>query len=241
MAGCTTGTGFSILKPGTWFQGRAAAAVVKEEKKQTTLEDSAVDQAQREVEKTGLALKSAPASRAVEVATRTNENAAALLNQRKPLSADSLAELRGTVEGLLSDLADVRKAAESQQTAAEGAQRALSRDLETTRTALKALASKRDEEAAKNLQLANELRNQVFMKWAGVTCSAVFALAAFAYRMNLGNLQTGVANGLAHLQHKYGTTDEDVATVKHEIDTVTGGGQQKAIFGLVTSALRAKS
>lgn len=242
VAGCTTVTGgFSILKPGTWFQGRAAAAVVKEENKQATQEDKAVDAAQTEVMKTGLALKTAPASRPVEVATRTNANAAALLNQRKPVSAATMAEINEVVTGLLSESAEARNAAESKQTAAEGQLRELSRDLEATRAKLIELHAKRDKEAAENLALANELRNQVFLKWAGFTCSALMAAAAFAYRMNLGNLQTGVANGLAHLQHKYGSTDEDVAAVKTEIDTLTGKGQQKAIFGLVTTALYSKS
>ena len=46
--------------------------------------------------------------------------------------------------------------------------------------------------------------------------------------------------GLAKLQAKYGTSDEDVRELKHSLDTVTGAGQQKALFSIVAKNLASK-
>ncbi|AHF91613.1 hypothetical protein OPIT5_16735 [Opitutaceae bacterium TAV5] len=237
LAGCVSGHQSSLWKPWTWGQGAAAARLEKAESKQATEEAALVDAAQVETVKTQAALLRAEDSRPVEVARRTNDNAVSLLNQRKPISAAAQAEAMDIVRGLLSEETAKREAAEQRQLAAESDNLKLSRDLEATRKALGELSAEAKAEAAKNLELANELRRRTWYAWAGGIVSAVLTVAAIAYRLNLGRLQTGVGNALASLQSRYGTSDEDVKAIRAEIDAMAGLATQKGIAGALGKAL----
>ncbi|RRJ97887.1 hypothetical protein Ga0100231_005385 [Opitutaceae bacterium TAV4] len=237
FTGCVSGHQSSIWKPWTWGQGTAAAAIEKAETRQATQADALIDAAQVETVKTQAALAAAPESRPVEVARRTSGNAAALLNQRKPISAAAHADALETVRGLLSEETAARETAEQRQRSAEGENARLSRELEDTRKSLEGLHTAAKAEAQRNLELANELRRRTWVAWAGGIASAVLAAAAIAYRLNLGHLQTGVGNALASLQTRYGTSDEDVTAIRSEIDAMASQSMQRGIAAAVGKAL----
>jgi len=233
FTGCSSTGGFNPLR--SWF-GRKAAAEQKAEVKAGVLEDKTVDAAQVEVVKTGIALEAAPPSRPVEVAKRTNDNAEALLNQRKPLNAATLAEVKTTVAGLLSVETAKREAAEKAQLATEKQNQTLSQELEQTRADLKELAKARAVEAANNLELANQLRWANIVKYAGIAASTLLSLAVIAYRLNIGRLQTGAAEVLAKLQASH---PEAATTARSALDAILHTGEQrgvaKAFFNLTQS------
>ena len=242
LAGCVNAANTTrSWNPLDWLFGRKAAAVATTEAKQTTTETALVHAAQLEVVKTGEALAVAneenPESRPVAVARRTNANAAALLNQREPLALAEQQAALDTVRGLLSQETTRRESAERAQQEAEGSARKLSAELGELRTRLEALRGEQAQEAADNLLLANKLRAATIWKWTSTVGAAALGLLALAYRLNLGNLQTGVGEALGHFQKKYGTGDEDLKTMKAAIDALVNKGQQTAISKGVAAIL----
>lgn len=243
LAGCTTAAGTRrSLNPLDWLFGRKATAVATTEAKQDTAATEIVHAAQLEVLKTGAALAAAreenPQSRPVEVAQRTNGNAAALLAQQDPLSmAEQQAALQ-TVRGLLSTEVAAREKAEQAQAAAEGHAAKLSEQLADLRTRLEALRGEAVAEAADNLKLANQLRAATIWKWTSTGGAMLLGVLALAYRYNLGNLQTGVGQALGRFQAKYGTKDDDLLAMQHAIDALTGKAQQNAISTVANSILK---
>lgn len=223
VAGCATSGGVVQSFWSSIF-GRKAAAVQKAEAKQGTLEDKAVTAAQVEVIKTGVALAAADDSLPVEVARRTNANAAALLNQREALSVAVQDDAVATAKGLLARA----EAAERSQQATEATNRTMSAQLASVRAELKKLATERDEEARKNLTLANELRSATVVKWAGVAGSTLLGLLAIAYRLNIGRLQTAAGEVLAHVQEKHGKDAADAA--RSVAGVVLHTGEQKGVY-----------
>ena len=151
LSGCTAPAGWSLLRPGSWFQGMAAAKVEKIEAKQSQLEGDAVKLAQVEVLKTGVLLEAAktenPQSNPVKQAARTNENAAQILNQREPLAANVVKDAIQVARDLLSDETKRRQAAEDAQASAERHINAVSRELAEVSAALKAQTAKAQAEA----------------------------------------------------------------------------------------------
>lgn len=232
LTGCASKPSGGLLG---WVFGRKAAAVAKVENKVAALEDNLVDGAQVEVAKTGLALQAATPSRPVEVAQRTNANAAALLNQRKPLNAATLAEITELVGGLLSEETAKRDAAEAGQRQAEGRNGELSRELEAVRGELKELGKQRDAEAANNLALANELRWKTIVAYSGVALSTLLGLAAFAYKANLGNFRGATAELLGTLRKKDPATAEVATTV---FDAALSKGEQNKVAQLLFNLSR---
>lgn len=233
-AGCTSTSSWNPLN--AWF-GRKANAEAKTEAKASAVEDKSVTAAQVEVVKTGVALAAAavehPESRPVQVAQRTNANAAALLNQREALSVAAHDEAVATAQGLLSAETAKREAAEKAQAQTEARNRDMGEQLEKLRGQLKQLSKERAEEAAKNLALANELRAATIWKWAGTAGSVLLGLAAVAYRLNLGRFQTGAAEVLARLKQTHG--DEVAGTARSVLDAVLHTGEQKAVFRAFTA------
>jgi ElaB/YqjD/DUF883 family membrane-anchored ribosome-binding protein len=212
----------------TWAFGRKAAKEVKLEGKAATLEDAQVDAAQVEVVKTGLALAAAPASRPVEVAKRTNSNAAALLNQRKPLNAATLADIQATVAGLLSEEVAKREAAERAQSETEKRNQGMAQELEDLRTELKGIKADRIAEAANNLAVANQLRAANIWKWTSTAASVIFAVGMLAYRANAFGLATRVAGGLVDIERQHGAGTADLA--RGALDSALDMGDKNKIF-----------
>lgn len=230
LAGCATQGGFVN---GLWSKmfGRKAEAVAKTEVKADKLEDKEVTAAHVEVVKTGILLDAAkaenPESRPVAMAARTNQNAGELLNHRDPLSVATVDEAVAVARGLISSESDARAKAERAQATAEGANRQLSEELTKTRNDLKKLSAERDEEARNNLALANELRTERVVKWAGMAGSALLGLAAIAYRLNIGRFQDAAATVLSNIQAKHGA--EAAATARTAFDTILHTGEQKGV------------
>lgn len=241
--GCTTAAGTRrSWNPLDWVFGRRAAAAATTEAKQVATSDAMVHAAQLEVAKTVAALEAArtehPESRPVEVAARTNANAAALLNQRSPLGLAELQQALDTARGLLSSEASAREAAERAQRAAEGDARKLSTELGELRARLQAMKADLAAEAETNLRLANRLRAAILWKWAGTAGALALGALALAYRYNLGNLQVGVGQALGAFQKKYGTSDEDLTAMQHSIDALVSQAQQRAISAAASAALK---
>ncbi len=233
LTGCASKPSGGLLG---WVFGRKAAAVQKAEYKVTTLEDELVDGAQVEVVKTGFLLQAAAPSRPVDLAKRTNANAAALLNQRKPLNAATLAEITELTQGLLSEETARREAAEAAQRIAEGRNGELSQELEAMRDKLKALGAERDTEAANNLAMANKLRWSNIVAYSGVALSTMLGLAAFAYKANLGNFRGATAELLGTLRKKDPATAEVATTV---FDAALSKGEQNKVAQLLFNLSRA--
>lgn len=125
IAGCTAPTGRgSRLLPWNWFAPDHAAQLDTAKEATGQAEDKLVKQAQIENEKTVEALKAAPPdNRAVQVASRTADNAKRLLD--KSVGTVTIAEwnaLHETVGQLLSENAELRTQGESTQANAEKVQ-----------------------------------------------------------------------------------------------------------------------
>lgn len=243
LGGCTSAAGTRrSYNPLDWIFGRRAAAAATTEAKQAATGEAMVHAAQLEVAKTGAALAAArtehPESRPVEVAERTNANAAALLNQRSPLSLAEMQQALDTARGLLSAEASARESAERAQAAAETSAAKLSTELGELRARLQAMKADLAAEAETNLRLANRLRAATLWKWASTAGAVLLGALALAYRYNLGNLQVGVGQALGAFQKKYGTSDEDLTAMQHSIDALVSQAQQRAISAVATAALK---
>ncbi len=188
--------------------GRKAAAVEKNDAKIATTEDSIVTDAQFEVAKTKFALAVAPASQPVEVATRTNNNAFSLLNQRSPLTLGQMQEAEETVKGLLSAEVVKREAAEAKQRASEKGYAEVSKDLAVLKVKAVSLAAAAKQEAETNMRLANDLRWTKIVAGSAIALNVGLGLLAFAYKANIGRLQEGAADVFKFLHDKdAGTAD----------------------------------
>lgn len=221
VAGCATVSGPQGIL-GRIF-GRKASAAAKAEAKATELENGVVTFAHAEVFKTSLALSAAPQSLPVDIARRTNTNALELLNQREPLAAQVAADAREIVEGLLAQKAE----AEVKQKAAEATSLGMAQKLQTIRKEALRLAKQAEAEAQRNLELANQLRWANIIKWSGIAASTIFGLLAIAYRLNIGRLQSGVANVIATVQQKHGQAAGEAA--RGAADAILHTGEQKGV------------
>lgn len=230
LSGCVSTTPWSIAKPGTWpifshakAQNAAAAAGAKG----VAQEDLVVTAAHIELVKTdsflaAFAAKN-PTNLEIGLAQRTSTNALALLNQRRPLPAVTMAETLKVSRELLAGTDLGEKA----QQKAEAGNSKLSKDLEATREKIKALEADAKEAAVKNAALADELTNERFMKWAGVGLSTILGIAAFAYRLNLGNFQAGTVDMLAKLRANHGDAAAGAAT--SALDAALSRAQQQSV------------
>lgn len=230
LPGCATQGNFVN---GLWSKmfGRKAEAVAKTEVKADKLEDREVTAAHVEVVKTGTLLAAAatehPDSRPVAMASRTNQNAADLLNHRDPLSVATIDGAVSIARGLLSAETAARAHAESAQATAEGTNRQLSEQLSQTRVELKKLSAERDAEARNNLSLANQLRTERFYKYACAAASTILGLAAIAYRLNIGRFQGAAASVLDRIKAQHGDAAAD--TARTALDTVLHTGEQRGV------------
>lgn len=233
LGGCASASKFlTKANPLNWGSGRAAKAEAKAEVKKDGLEESFVQRAQVEVVKTGAAIAVArvenPESRPVEIAERTNANAAALLNQRAPLDVATAQAALDTVKGLLSAESKAREKAERAQIVSEEGNRELSSALDSTRKELDKLKAKADAEAMNNLELARELNNERMMKYGAAGLSVALGLLSVAYRLNIGRLQSGAAEVLSRLESNHGPAA--AATARGALDATLHTGEQQGVF-----------
>ena len=233
LAGCSSAGGGNPLNA---IFGRQAAAKQATQAKADAGEDAAVQAAQVEVVKTGVALAAAekenPESRPVAVAKRTNANAAALLNQRRPLTVAELQDAITTVKGLLSENVEVRKAAEAKQGTTEKDNRALSEELGKLREKIETLTAKADAEARANLATANKLRWSNI--WAAVSTvgTVAFGVGMLLYRANAFGMATRVAGGFVDLEKKHGAETADLA--RQFFDSALDSGDKNKVFAALS-------
>lgn len=230
-AGCASTSGRKWFNPVTWFTESEARKVEKLETKRDKIEAEQIHSAALESFKTLAALEnpSLEPARKIEVGSRLAQNTFGLLNQVSPLSFGEMDEARGLVGGLLLDLAEAK---ERQQEAEQGYARA-GDELAETRGKLRDATKAAQDEAQENARLANELKTERLVKWAGWAGNGLLLIAVFAYRNNLLGLSTGLASGLAKIQKKYGAEDEDVLALKSEIDSAITPSLQNKILNKV--------
>jgi hypothetical protein len=221
----------TAINPLNWGAGRAAKAVAKAEAMNDELGETLGQAALRELFKTGFFIRSAlgthPDNRALQLAARTNDNAFGILNQRLPLSFAETDEQLKLAQDLLSDDAATRSRAEAVQTHLEGENKKLSTQLQETRAKIDKLSKERDAEAAENLALATELRNNKLIAWCSTGASILLGLATIAYRLNIGRFQTAAANVLTTVTKKHGK--EAGASARAALDAVLHTGEQKGV------------
>lgn len=210
MCGCTSNGGTRWYAPATWFSHAPASAVDNAERKEDAARDAVIKAAQKASHETAFALAAAPASRPVAVAKETNAEAVALLDQAGgPLDAATVARLRATVSGLLSENASLREAAEKQREAEQ-------RGIAEVSAAL-AKAEKQSDEAQGKLRaaydrenaLANELRSQRALLWIAGGIAALLAAGWVYAQFALGGIPMAAGKALRELR----TTRPDIAAV----------------------------
>lgn len=213
LAGCSSPrSGSTWWNPSTWFSGREGVAVEQAQVNLEARKEAVVDArndvliaAQIEVHKTGAALDLAPTDDpAVRVAARTNTNATDLLD--KALGAPEAGDL-AALRQMVTDLVAQVPAALAEQVAAEerarGASTALAQSREDLAKAQHALGAAQDRLAnafARENALANQLRNERLLKYAGAGASILLALAAWYFRSGKVALVKGVGTALADLR-----------------------------------------
>jgi hypothetical protein len=203
LAGCgTTGTNARWYNPTTWFSGSEGRAVdkaeKKEEKAQQTVErkeDAAIHAATVEVLKASVSAQSLPKSRPSEITTRFISNGMSLLQQVSPLTATENMDAISVVQGLLSEEAAKREAAEAKQAQAESNLTRVSNELTASRAALASaqadLAAKEDalrKAFDRENALANKYRNVVFGCYALIGVAVLLAGVSLYLRIGLGSV-----------------------------------------------------
>lgn len=235
LSGCASPQGITLWNPLTWTAGRAAAKVERVENRKGMIEREMLHAATLEAFKTTVALGDVnfEESQRVEVGQGLAGNTFNLLNSLSPLTFGEVSHAQDLVTGLLSGRADAVREQErlGSQFAAQGEK------LAEVRAELSKLGKEAKAEAEANLALANQLRNERLIKWAAFAGNGVLLIAVFAYRTNLLGVTTGLAKGLAGMQRKFGAGDEDLNSLKAEIDALTSVGQQAKIAARVAKYL----
>jgi ElaB/YqjD/DUF883 family membrane-anchored ribosome-binding protein len=228
LSGCVSSNGATWWNPTTWASGSAAKASEKAEKKAEVAADNAVKQAQRAAHETQEALASAPVSRPVELAIESNDAAVSLLDQSQgPLTLDERDAIKREIAGLLSENVGLREAGEKARREAREAWATASAKLDEADKNVERLRGAAAAEAAKNLALANAYRNEQLQKYASLAGSAILGLLAVAWKLNLGRVQAGLANVLAHVESKHGAEAKGAAA--GVADAILNAGDQTAV------------
>ena len=205
LTGCSStgaGSGVKWYNPATWASGSAGREAAAVGTKINAATDAAIDAAQKSSHETQEALATSPASRQVDVARISNDNAVALLDQvAGPLSSKDAAAIREKVRLLVSDLADERARGE--------ALRATDQKKDDKISSLLSDLAAQKEQSDKKLAaaferengMANELRNERWWSWfwrIAIGATALLFAAGYIYlRLTLGGLPTALGKSLA--------------------------------------------
>jgi hypothetical protein len=239
LSGCSgtgSGAGIKWYNPTTWMSGSAGRSVTDVNAKTDTAESAAIGAAQKSAHETQAALFVAPASRQVDVARMSNDNAVALLDQvAGPLTAKEMAEIREKVRLLVSDLADERARGEAMRLTDQ-------RKDDRISALLSELAAEK-EQSVKNLSaaferengLANELRNERWWSWfwrITIGAGAILAVSGYVYlRLTLGGLPTALGSSLA----KFRAADPDAADRFTRLLDIPTTPAEQAMISLIAS------
>jgi hypothetical protein len=201
LVGCA-GPNSHWYNPLSWGSHREAGAVdsaVKKEEKAAQVvdrkEDAAVHAATVEMFKASVSAQSLPKSRPSEITTRFISNGLSLLQQVSPLTATENMDAISVVQGLLSEEAVKREAAEKKQAEAESNLVRVSNELTASKAALSAAhADLSAKEAAlrqafdRENALANKYRNLTFGFYAAIAIVVILAAIALYLRIGLGSV-----------------------------------------------------
>jgi hypothetical protein len=139
----------------------------------------------------------------VSVATDSNAQAVALLDQAAgPLQAGDLEKLRKIVSGLLSENADLRKAAEAERDRERRQAAAVSTSLATAEQKSEAAGAELRKAFDRENALANELRSQRALFWIACAVAVLLALGWLYVRFALGGVPGAIGKGLSVLRAK---------------------------------------
>lgn len=137
LTGCASPAGpGSRLLPWNWFHPDANARQEKAAARVELAGERTVHAATGEIYKASIAAQSLAPGRPRDVTTRFLGSGLALLQQVSPLTAAETADALAIAQGLLSEEAAAREAAEQRQAATESANARLSRDLAAAGLAL---------------------------------------------------------------------------------------------------------
>lgn len=177
LTGCATGTGTKWYAPATWFSHRPADAVDTARKDKTNAEQEAIKAAQRYSHQTAEALASAPDSRPVAVAKKSNNASLRLLDQvAGPLTTKEETQIADLVAGLLSENAEIRAKAERESEKQTKKLNEVSGELSSAQAAVAKAEGKLREAFERENALANELRSQRALFW--IACGVAVLVAA---------------------------------------------------------------
>lgn len=208
LAGCANqgGQNAHLWNPWTWFSHSAAAAVDGADKKEAaagakvgTANSAAIHAAHVEFFKSSIVQLSLPKSRATDLDVRFLGNGLGLLDQVDGLTAAEVLDARKLAVDLLSDEVAKREAAEQKQGQAESDLGKVSRELTAAQQDLSGARKERDaKEVAlraafdRENALANEMRNQIFIKWAAIVAVILVTCICLYLRMALGSVGAGL-------------------------------------------------
>lgn len=232
LSGCvSTSATQRWYNPATWFTDSHARKVEKLGIAEGKLQRDQIRHAALESYKTKAALSSSsfPPEKKIAVGARFAGNTFSLLNQVAPLGFAEIAEAEGTVAGLLTDLEEAKHS----QAALEERYSRVGEQLAEVRVELAEQEGRARQEAAENAALANELKTERLIKYGSFIGNVLLLAGVFIYRNNLFGLTTGLANGLAKMQRKFGAEDEDVLALKSEIDSAISPSLQNKILNKV--------
>jgi hypothetical protein len=227
LAGCSSGVGMRWWNPATWRSASEAHATDRAESRRDAKREEVIKAAHREVAKSTEALRSAPASREVELASRFSENADALLTQATgAITIGEWQALKKLVADLRSENEQVRAAAEQSQQASETAIAGLSAELAAAQTRLTAATSRLREAFDRENALANQLRNERLIRW-GLAGAAIILAAGWLYvRFALGGLPMAAGKLMRDLRAKHSGAADIVEPI---FDSYLNRYEQRAI------------
>ena len=227
LAGCATNGGARWYAPATWFSHAPASAVDRAEGREDLARSAVVKAAQKASHETALALAVAPASRPVALATTSNANAVALLDQAAgPLTAAEANQLRTTIAGLLSDNAEIRRQAEELKAREQRSIAEISAALVSAETQSAAAATKLRAAFDHENSLANELRAQRAALWICGGIAVLLGIGWLYAQFALGGLPAAAGKALRDLRTNHPAVADVVTPIfdgylnRHEQDRI---------------------
>ncbi len=227
LSGCATGSGVKWFAPATWFSHAPADRVDKAKEKESEASTKAVKAAQKATHETALALAQAPDSRPVVIAAQSNDTALRLLDQvAGPLTTEESQQLRSVVNGLLSENAKIREAAEKERANSLHEAAKISDKLASTQQALiKANDNLRTAFERENA-LANELRSQRALFWIACAVAVLLGVGWMYVKVMYGGIPMAAGALMRDLRTKH---PEAANVVGPLFDTYLSRREQDAI------------
>jgi hypothetical protein len=213
LAGCFSAPGRRVEQRET-ARDQARGAVLRE--------------AQVSAHETVAALAQAPASRPVEVASRSAGEAAALLDHANGgLDAAAVAALRERIAGLLSENEQIRAAAErdTRRRVAEVAEKSAA--LQAAQAALETARQDLEAAYAREHELAQKYRRAQIWGWVKWGAMGLGSASLVVLRLYMGNMPAGLGKALASLDA--GLPASVMRTVRSEVDAHLTPGAQAAV------------